>query len=746
MSSSSSHPRAAYIEDYNEEAHTTVPETRQSANIAAKRSKPDIIAKLKVAQSSREDTSDSGHSSHTIPIGGGGGGESSRKPTAERKTELKEMSKAEPRAANPTLKLDTSVAMSKRKPEHAGKKSAITPKSAQRPTLRRTDSKARDVKGARLKDCSCHECLAKARQSATPQEASKRINYYDTVQRPKPEAPAIPQEASKRINYYDTAQRPKPEAPPPPPPPKPVKEAPVLQPAQSRPRAATTQSYRPARPVSFHGEPLYVQPVYIERPTSTFPTSTPFQPPSYPPPTHSYIPSNLQPIPRRAEPPFQRAFTYEPQPQPAARPQPRQWTSEQLPPSHQPLIYNHSPIVDYPPQLHYPAPVSYSQSLPPRSMTQYPVNVPEEMYPVDEDSYRMPPPPPPRVNTSSKPYRPTIRHAATSVAHPTLHHDRRSIRIADIAPEYVSQRSPRKASPEKQERSRRPSVPGRPVHAPIAENTLPYHPPPRVRLESSNSAANASAKQRRPASYYGHETPRELERVVEAYQASKTGNLAPSLPLQDLSSESLKLVRKKTHHGGSSDGGSRASGEGRAGSREGSEVKPRSSTDRRSEIKSRASATPGGNENDGFTMRFNSGVSVDVKGDGVEGRTISLRPSTETEGGMELSIGARGRGGSGGNGGRDKSRRSVSYLDGGRELEYARSVGRDGDARDRERGREREREKEREKERERNREEKERERDREKEKERQRERERRLGASRSRRSSRSGYSGRGGLD
>lgn len=730
MSSSSSRPRAAYIEDYNEEAHTTVPETRQSANIAAKRSKPDI-AKLKVAQGGAEDASDSGYSSHTVPIGSGGN--SSLKPTAERKTEPKEVSKVESRARNPPLKLDTSVAMSKRKTEHAGRSSAITPKSAQKPTLRRTDSKARDGKGARQKDCSCPECMAKSRHSATPQEPSKRINYYDTA-RPKPEAPAPPPPSK-------------------PPPPKPVKEAPVVQPAQSRPRAKTVQSYRTARPVSFHGEPLLVQPVYIEqRPMSTFPTSLPFQPPSYPPPKPSYIPSNLQPIPRRPEPLPHRAFTYEPQPQPPARPQPRQWTSDQPPPSHQPLIYNHSPIVDYPPQLHYPAPVSLSQSLPQRLMGQYPANVLEETYPFDEDYYRMPPPPP-RLNTTSKPYRPMIRHAATSVAHPTLHHDRRSIRIADIVPEHISQRSPRKGSPEKQERSKRPSAPNRPVHAPTAEKTLPYYQQPRVRVESGNSAANASAKQRRRASYYGHETPHDLERVVEAYQALKAGHLAPSPPLpplQDISSDSLKLVRKKPHHGGSSDGGSRVSGEGRAGSRESSEVKPRSSTDRRSEIKTRTSTTPGGNENDGFTMRFNAGVSVDVKGDGVEGRTISLRPSAETEGGMELSIGARGRGGSGGNGGRDKSRRPLSYLDGGRELEYARSVDRDGDGvrdrereREKDRGREREREKEKEKERERNRErdmEKERERDKE------RERERRLGASRSRRSSRSGYSGRGGLD
>ncbi|MCJ1465151.1 hypothetical protein MMC07_003767 [Pseudocyphellaria aurata] len=729
MSSSSSRPRAAYIEDYNEEAHTTVPETRQSANIAAKRSKPDI-AKLKAAQGGREDASDSGYSNRTMSIGGGG--EPSLKPTAERKPEYQRMSKAESRAGNPPLKLDTSVAMSKRKSEYAGRTSAITPKSTQKPTVRRIDSTTRDGKGARQEDCSCLDCMTKPRPSATPQETSRRINYYDTVQRPKPEAP-VPPPPSK------------------PPPLKPIKEAPVVQPAQSRPRATTMQSHRTARPVSFHGDPVYVQPVYMEpRPTSTFPTTLPFQPPSYPPPKPTYIAPNVQPMPR-LEPPPQRAFTYDPQPQPPARPQPRQWTSELLPPSHQPLIFNSSPIVEYPPQLHYPPPVSLSQSLPPRLMAQYPANVPEEMYPFDEDYYLMPPPaPPPRLNTSSKSSRPGIRHAVTSVAHPTLHHDRRSIRIADIVPEYVPQRSPRKASPERPEKARRPPLPGRPGHDSTAEKALPKHPspPPRVRVESGNSAATASAKQRRRASYYGHETPRDLERVVEAYQASKAGHLAPSPPLEEFSSDALKLVRKKPHHGGSSDGGSRASGEGRAGSREGSEVKPRSSTDRRSDVKARASAMPAGNENDGFMMRFNSGVSVDF--DGVEGRTISLRPSAETAGGMELSIGGRGRGGSGANGGRDKSRRPGSYVEGVRELEYARSVGREGDGgrdrereRERERGREREREKEREKERARD---KERDTERERDREIARDREKRFGASRSRRSSRSGYSGRGGLE
>lgn len=635
MSRSPTHPRAAYFEEYNEEAHTTLPETRQTANVAAKRSRLDI-AKVRSSQSGREETTDSGDSSPTVATVGTRG------------------SSRESKAGNPSLKLDTNVAMSKRKPESAGRKSASTPKSAQKQTLRRTESRPRGGKGAE-EECTCDDCMSTTRPSATTRKSSRPTSYY-FMPRPKPEAPVAPPPTKN-------------------PAPKPTKEIPVIQPAQARPRASTMQSYQAVRPVSFHGgmmlEPLYMPQVFVEqRPMSTFPTPLPFQLPSYPPPKPSYFPANPQPIPRPQEAPAMRPFTYD-LPPPLPRPQPRQWTSEH-PSNHQPIIYSASPIMEYPPQLHYPPPPLLSQSLPHRPVIHRPATVPDVSYFYDEDAYRMPPPP--RVNGSSKHYRPTIRHAVTANTTYSNPHDRRTIRIEDIAPEHLDRRSPRKTSPEKQDRTRRPSIPGRSLQT-------PERPFPRIRVESNSSAA---AKQRHRASYYGHETPYDLEREVEAYQASTSyAAYAPSPPFHDFSADSLKLVRKKQHHGGGSDTGSRVSGEGR-GSRDGSEVKPRNSTDRRSDVKTR-NATAGsssGNENEGFTMRFNAsqGVNVDLKGGG-EGRTISLRQSGEEEGGMELSIGSRM--------GRERSQRGkAAYLDGsgggggggGRELEYARSVGREGGA------------------------------------------------------------------
>ena len=136
----------------------------------------------------------------------------------------------------------------------------------------------------------------------------------------------------------------------------------------------------------------------------------------------------------------------------------------------------------------------------------------------------------------------------------------------------------------------------------------------------------AAVKRRRRASYYGRETPHNIERVAESYQ-DDVRTTADALPVPITS----ELVRKKTH----SDTGSRASAEGR-GSRDGSDVKPRNSTDRRggSDVKSR---------DDGVTMRFNpaSGVNLNVTGGSTEGRIISFRQSREAQGEMELSIGAK---------------------------------------------------------------------------------------------------------
>ena len=710
--SCSPHPPAAYVEEYNEEAHTTLPETRQTANVAAKRSKPDI-EKLKQAQGSREETSDSGHSTHTSAVGEPAG--SSVKSKTDSHGEPHGKSKFESKADSPPLRLDTSIAMSKRKSE-IGRKSTMMPKSAQKSSLRRTDGKTRDGRSVQPNDCTCEECMTRTRPS---QESSRSSDYY-TTQRTKPEALAPPPPAKA-------------------PPSKPAKEVPVAQPIPARPRSASTQSYRGARPSSFHaglvGEQVYIPAMYLDpRPISTFPAGSMFQPPPFPQPKGHYYPPNVQTISQRPEPPPPPQFSYEPQPQPPQRQQARHWSLELQPPPNQPLMYSSSPGVDYPQQMYYPASFPMSQSLS-HPLPQPSFNFVEPSPPHNEDYYRMPPPPPPR-NSSEKYQRPTIRHAATTI-HPISQHEARRIRVDDGQQvEYLERRSPRKTSPEKYERPRRPPVTGRPSYSPATEKPLPQYPPlpTRTRLEpNSSSAASAAAKQRRRASYYGHETQHDLLEHVEAYQAAQTPHIAPYPPR--LTSDSLNLMRKKPNHIISSDAGSFVSGEGRAGSWD--DLRSRRSLDRRNELKTRTLNPNGASigDGEGVTVRFNASqnVNLDLTGDGVETRTISLRQSGESEGGMELSIGGLDRGGGSVSMGRERSWRGrSSYIDGssgGRELEYARSVGREGD-------REREKEKEREKK------EKEKRAEREKEEEKERDRERRAGASRSRRSSRSGYTGR----
>ncbi|KAL3486139.1 hypothetical protein BJX62DRAFT_25183 [Aspergillus germanicus] len=56
-------PQAAFLEDYDEDAHAILPETRQTANLTAKRSKPDL--KKSTREPFVEAASDSGYSSRT---------------------------------------------------------------------------------------------------------------------------------------------------------------------------------------------------------------------------------------------------------------------------------------------------------------------------------------------------------------------------------------------------------------------------------------------------------------------------------------------------------------------------------------------------------------------------------------------------------------------------------------------------------------------------------------------------------
>ena len=644
MSNSPSKPHAAYIEDYNEDAHTTVPESRQTANVAAKRSKPEIST-IKTKGAGRDGASDSGYSSHTAAT------LNSRDSSLGSKT------------GSATLTLDTSLeslAASKRRPTITQRQSQTIPQSPLKQPLRRSESRTRPQEGMRQGSCKCDECQAKAkprvlRPTVTPQGPSS--NGVDQANQ-KPSA--IDNKSPTSKNEQRSAQRA-------------TADAPILQPAQPRPRQPGSQSYRTTpRPVSFHGgimpQPMFYQPIFAGRPTPAFTTHSPFPPPSYPPPTTSYFPPPYQhpppPAPNQPSPTLQRelySIPHSPYSVPP-QPQPRQWPIEQHPLPRQPITYSAPPIVEYPHVSQYSG---GSHSAVHRTFSERarerPVPLQEEYFPFDEDYYRMPPPPPPppKPPNPSLP-RPSIRHAATTAARVSYPENRLA---EDYMDEEQARRSPRKYSGENYEKVARPPSTTKHLNTRGGDGA---HGADRLEhnfSQMSVEANNAAVKQRRRMTYYGGPI-KDYERQAEDYQAHKTVNAdAKTIPL---TADSLKLVRHKTQTS-NSDTGSRASGEGRA-SREGSDVKPRSTIGRTSssEIKTR--------NDDGFTMRFNTsqGVNVDLKG-GAKDRTISLRQSREGEGNMELSI-------KGKNEAREKSRRRQSYIDGTtvRELESIRTASRMG--------------------------------------------------------------------
>lgn len=272
------------------------------------------------------------------------------------------------------------------------------------------------------------------------------------------------------------------------------------------------------------------------------------------------------------------------------------------------------------------------------------------------------PPPIPKKGASEahQQQRPSIRHAASTSA--TLR--RRSGLNKDYQDNPEVPPSAQKEKRSVREPSRRPPVSKRPSGTSSNNSAVSTHAIERdiARLGIDSERA---AKQKRRMSYHGHESHRDLERSVEAYQASTGTAMLP------MTADSLNLIRKKTT---SSNTSSRITGSGR-GSREGSDVKPRSSTDRRSrsEVKTH-------NDNDGLTMRFNAshGVNVDLKGGSVEGRTISLRQSRDGgDGEMEFSIGAKSSKTSSRTESREKGRKKYSLFGGSSicEVEPASSTG-----------------------------------------------------------------------
>ncbi|MCJ1364682.1 hypothetical protein MMC16_003797 [Acarospora aff. strigata] len=563
MSNKHSVPRAAFCEDYNEENHTVIPETRKVANVAAKRSKPELTRPK--AHGTRHDVaSDSGYSSHTPATVGSG--------------DVVQGAKAVPAA----LRLDTATMSSKRRPAHLEKRSESTQRSPIKASLNRSGSKTQRHETIRHDQCQCNDCVARGRSATTPLESPWSVDYYPFhQQRPRHEGPPSPQSARHQPQIY-------------------VHESPVVHMVQPRPRALTAQSSRSTRPLSFHGgvmpEPMYINPMYVDRgpppSTSAYAHSPSYPPPSYPPPGTGFI----QPaVSRTPQPPPVFQENYPPpspayaqtQTQPQPRPQPRQWTSE-VHPSRRASVYGR-PVVDYE-DTSYSAPLMERRSSSHRSHREQPPAPLAEEYFRDEDYYLMPPPPPRQTVPAQ---RPPLRHLATTTSQQS------HARAASVEAR-VSDRS-RRDAPEQSSRSRRPSLTTRPS---TTRKSTSYANAP------GNAKISVESTRQRRASYYGHERRHDLEakqREIEEYQEAKGSKSIP------LTADALLAARKGSK---GSDSGSRASS-----SREGSEVKTRS-TGGGSGVTGKGDA-----EAFTMRFNAGAGVQVDFAGDSVDGRTISLRPS-----------------------------------------------------------------------------------------------------------------------
>lgn len=611
--SSSRAAEAASVEDYNDESETAMPETRKTANITAKRSKPDVT-KLHVV---RDEFSDSGHSSQTLATLGSTNSSLESKPAPD------------------TVRAESYTVTGNTRPSKIEEKPHSKSRSPEKALPQTAASKSRKEKIARKEPCSCSECVAKSRR-ATPHHPSKSTG--------KGRAPGP--EMSQPIRRGPMQV---------------VKESSIPQYAPPRPIILTSSSYHRERPQSLYvgaaPEPPHIQPqqpLYIEpRPTVRYVPTPPIIPPSYPPHSTSYFPppqSIHQPQP-------QHFYTSPPSPYEfPPRPRPRQWTSDHHPPSRpQSMLYTTTPIIEYVAEPFYPsASLSTQPSSRRPSHRERPQALPEQRSLRDEDYNKMPPPPapppPPRLKTPShQDRRPAIRHAVTADAHST-HNHRRTVRDESTTA-HVGHESPVKQSYGAHEHQRQPS-------RNASDETVPNIHGIERGIARTNIESDA-AKQRRRASVYGRESWNELADDVEAYQASKgNGRSSSHIPILP-----APLTRKKTHTSSkSSETSSRKSG------KSGKSKTSKTSRDG-SDLKSRRPI-----ENDKFSMRVDAshGVNVDLKG-GMEGRRISVRQNKD-EGEMEFSIGSRGRTTTGA--GRDsgeKSRKRYSYRNGQSETEIERT-------------------------------------------------------------------------
>ncbi|KAL4897968.1 hypothetical protein BDV59DRAFT_52833 [Aspergillus ambiguus] len=582
-------PHAAFVEEYDEDAHAIVPDTRKVANVAARRSS--------IGEPLLDLASDSGYSSRTVNSSQSApsGPPLKRDPAPKRGELARALRKDRPkdRSARPSRENDKMQVVyptvnHHHHHHHPGQQSS---------SRRRDSAQMRHYPG------TCSDCDQGLYHGTTPDPRSIDYAPYYMSQ------PSTPSIASSIHDYPPSSPQPARYAPS-------ViqQDLPVSRPSA---RSGRSNSYHPnGRPASIHGmlpnSMMYNNP----GPPARYDRGPPLSSSAY---ANTYAPSQYSQLG-----PYYGLPEYIPHDYRKERSASRTRESTR---ARRPSMSGYGappPMLDYDLQ----STSTYDDEESPLDLVAPPPPQPPQpqLRPRDEDYYRMPPPPlkhQPRI-IQRRPDPP--RKAVTTTAIPS---DRRSSRSLDLAEfhdalpsEYGYQRSSRETIVPERNRSLRDSSRRRPSTSYHDDGTGGGSVGSGGRRPSRISVENSRSYRRRPTIYDYNEFPdseggneiEEKQRDAEEYQAAQVAKD----PMVALTADAL--CKTKTHRT-ESDSGSQKSRSSRG-------------SDARTHSASGAVVKPDDNPNN-FVMTMN-GMTMSFTHDSLDGKTISVR--SRDSGALSLNI------------------------------------------------------------------------------------------------------------
>lgn len=344
-------PRTATCEDVDEDSEEATNDAQKSANVTAKRAKPDVVKKASFERR-RDNGTDSGYASRAPTVGSS---------TSSRKEKR-----------NSGLKIDTSIQERERQPYHYSATVEKAQKPPNRPVIQRTDSKS--TKSAAFHRHSKGECWI-------------CDQYGEHIDLPPPTSAPYPSPMAARY-------------------PPPTEQYATTQLVQAPPLVRRTSSYRASRPASMFVGTAAESPYQARALPSPFATESP----SYtwhttPTPLYSAVtPVTYASYPTTAVPQIyppaetQTSYFHQPPPSPQSRPK----ESSRRASMH---IHNDRPVVQQDTSQYRDGP---------RYEDRPPLRPQKSNRDRDYDNRAMPPPPPPKQSQVVFARRPSIKKATTS--------------------------------------------------------------------------------------------------------------------------------------------------------------------------------------------------------------------------------------------------------------------------------------------------------------------------------------------